>query len=126
RRLSALAKADRLHCEQTTRSPAGHAQQERRQSPTQQSGSRAEALAISHLRAEGLTILQRNLQCRAGEIDLVCRYGNILVFVEVRRRNTSRFGGAAASVNRPKQVRLIRAARYFLPRLARLYFHDRI
>jgi putative endonuclease len=66
--------------------------------------------------------LARNLRCRAGEIDLVARDGPVLVFVEVRQRRDRRYGGAAASVNRAKQARLIRAARYFLPVLSRAHF----
>lgn len=91
-------------------------------SPTQRQGYAAECLAHRHLSAQGLRILVRNLRCRAGEIDLVACQGPTLVFVEVRQRRDRRHGGAAASVNRAKQVRLIRAARYFLPLLCARYF----
>lgn len=69
-----------------------------------------------------MRILATNLRCRAGEIDLVAREGGLLLFIEVRERRNPSFGGAAASVNRAKQARLIRAARHFLPRLVRLHF----
>ncbi|MGB6217303.1 MAG: YraN family protein [Castellaniella sp.] len=91
-------------------------------SPTQRQGHAAEARAARHLEAHGVRILAANLRCRAGEIDLVAREGALLLFIEVRERRNPAFGGAAASVNRPKQTRLIRAARHFLPRLARLHF----
>lgn len=94
-------------------------------SPTQQQGHAAETLAARHLNALGLLILARNLRCRAGEIDLAARHGPALVFIEVRQRRDQRHGGAAASVNRAKQTRLIRAARYFLPTLTRLHFEGR-
>ncbi len=91
-------------------------------SPTQRQGREAEARAARHLEARGVRILAANLRCRAGEIDLAAREGGLLLFIEVRERRNPAFGGAAASVNRPKQARLIRAARHFLPRLARLHF----
>jgi putative endonuclease len=92
-------------------------------SPTQQRGRRAEDLARQHLQAAGLIVLGQNLRCNAGEIDLVCKDGTILVFIEVRHRRSGRYGGAAASVNREKQQRLIRAAGYFLASLSRQYFN---
>ena len=91
-------------------------------SPAQRQGHAAETLAAQHLEARGVHVLARNLRCRAGEIDLVARHGALLLFIEVRERRNPAYGGAAASVNRDKQVRLIRAAGHFLPRLVRLHF----
>jgi len=88
-------------------------------SPTQNTGHRSETRAALWLEQQGLRVLERNLLCRAGEIDLVALDGEVLVFVEVRHRRSASHGGAAASVNRGKQRRLLRAAGYFLPRLAR-------
>lgn len=79
-----------------------------------EAGDRGEALALSHLQAAGLTLLQRNYRCTGGEIDLVMREGNTLVLVEVRYRRSSQFGGAAASVGNHKQQRLLRAAQHLL------------
>jgi putative endonuclease len=78
------------------------------------SGKCAEDLAAAHLAAHGLTLLVRNLRCRAGEIDLVCRDGVVLVFIEVRQRAHADFGGALASVAPRKRCKLIRAARFVL------------
>ena len=94
-------------------------------SPTQRQGRAGEQLARQHLEAAGLRVLASNLPSRLGEIDLVCRDGDTLVFVEVRLRRDPRYGGAGASVNRRKQQRLIRTAQYHLPRLSRLYFAGR-
>ncbi len=91
-------------------------------SPTQRQGHEAEVRAARHLQARGVRILANNLRCRAGEIDLAARAGDLLLFIEVRERRNPSFGGAAASVNRAKQARLIRAAHHFLPRLVRLHF----
>jgi len=94
-------------------------------SPTQHTGHRAERQVALWLEQRGLRVLERNLLCRAGEIDLVVLDGAVLVFVEVRLRGSASHGGAAASVNRGKQRRLLRAARYFLPRLAQRHFAGR-
>ncbi len=97
-----------------------------RGSPTQRRGRAAETLAGRYLEERGLRLLARNLNCKAGEIDLVALDGPVLVFVEVRTRRDAAFGGAAASVNRDKQMRLLRAARHFLPLLARRHLGGRI
>ncbi|HTP47327.1 MAG TPA: YraN family protein [Casimicrobiaceae bacterium] len=83
------------------------------------SGAAAEALAASFLQARGLEIVARNYRCRGGEIDLVARDGSTLVFVEVRLRRGSAFGGAAASITAAKRRRLTHAARHYLGRLGR-------
>lgn len=80
----------------------------------QKRGAEAEALAGKYLANQGLQIIQRNFRVKGGEIDLICRDGNTVVFVEVRLRVDQRFGGAAASVTAQKQRRLIIAARHWL------------
>jgi len=77
-------------------------------------GKDAEARAEHFLQHEGLKPVARNYRCRGGEIDLVMRDGEHLVFVEVRYRSRDDFGGAAASVGRNKQRRLILAAQHYL------------
>jgi len=77
-------------------------------------GGRAEELAARFLERRKLRIVTRNYRCRGGEIDLVCRDGKVLVFVEVRLRRNASFGGAAASVTLQKQRRIILAAEHFL------------
>ena len=77
-------------------------------------GALGEALAERHLVQQGLQIVARNYRCRGGEIDLVAEDRGTLVFVEVRMRTDSRFGGAAASVDHRKQARIILAAQHYL------------
>lgn len=79
-------------------------------------GQAAEALAARHLEQRGLRILQRNFRIRGGEIDLICRDGRTLVFVEVRLRSRQDFGGAGASITATKRRRIILAARHYLAR----------
>jgi putative endonuclease len=81
-------------------------------------GAACERLAAEHLQSHGLTVVARNLRCRAGEIDLVCRDGNVLAVVEVRQRQRRDYGGALASVNAAKRRRIILTARFLLERLA--------
>ncbi|RLQ23718.1 YraN family protein [Seongchinamella sediminis] len=86
-------------------------------------GAYYEAQAARFLQDRGLRILQSNYHCRCGEIDLIARHGQYLVFVEVRSRGNPRFTSAAASVDRRKQRKLLRTAQFFLqqhPQLAQL------
>lgn len=80
----------------------------------QQSGDQAETAALAHLRGAGLTLIARNFLARGGELDLVMREGNTLVFVEVRFRADGSHGDGLDSVSATKQRRLIAAARQFL------------
>lgn len=77
-------------------------------------GSEAERYAEVFLLQRRLRLLERNYRCRFGEIDLIMRDGEMLVFVEVRLRTSSVFGGAAASITRFKQAKLLRTARHYL------------
>ena len=80
-------------------------------------GAEAEAMAAAFLERRGLRMLERNYRCRLGEIDLIARDGDTTVFIEVRQRTSSAFGGAAASITARKRMRLLRAARFYLSRL---------
>jgi putative endonuclease len=80
----------------------------------QRMGQAAEDIAAEFLRARGLEILDRNYRRRLGELDLIAREREVLVIAEVRTRASSAYGGAAASVDRRKQRRLIRVASQLL------------
>ncbi len=84
-----------------------------------EAGARAEALAADFLLARGLAIVERNFRCRRGEIDLIARDGETLVFIEVRLRTRRDFGGAAASITAAKRARIAAAALFYLGRLRR-------
>lgn len=81
---------------------------------TQLIGREAERRAQTVLVRQGLTAVTSNYRCRGGEIDLVMRDGDCLVFVEVRYRSRDDFGGALSSIDRRKQERLVLAARHYL------------
>lgn len=82
-------------------------------------GVKAEALAAAFLESRGLAIVARNVRSRFGEIDLIARERDTVVFVEVRLRRSSRFGGAAASITGAKRERLVAAAQTYLASLPR-------
>lgn len=83
-------------------------------------GAEAEDRAAQHLAQQGLTLLQRNYRSRHGEIDLIMQDHGTLVFIEVRQRSRTDFGGAAASIVAAKQARIIATAQHYLTTLKRV------
>ncbi|OIR10340.1 hypothetical protein GALL_76520 [mine drainage metagenome] len=80
-------------------------------------GAQAEQVAARFLQKNGLRLIQSNFRCRFGEIDLILRDGETLIFAEVRQRSRGDFGGAAASIDAHKQRRLILTAQHYLSSL---------
>lgn len=80
----------------------------------QEKGKRAEELAAQFLREAGCEILLCNFRRRLGELDIVALHAGVLLLAEVRTRATCVYGGAAASVDRRKQQRIVRAASQLL------------
>ena len=88
-------------------------------------GSHSEDRAAAYLTGCGLAIVERNYRIRLGEVDLIARDGDTLVFVEVRMRSHSHFGGALESITPRKQRRIAAAANMYLrqfPRAPRCRF----
>lgn len=82
-------------------------------------GAQVEALAREYLQSHGLMPVAANANYRGGEIDLVMRDGDMLVFVEVRFRRsagtaTTGFGGGAVSIDAAKRRKIVHAAERFL------------
>lgn len=73
-----------------------------------------ETLAAFYLQQQGLQLLAQNVSCRYGELDLVMRQQECLVFVEVKYRKSSGFGSAAAMVTAAKQHKLRATAHWYL------------
>lgn len=80
-------------------------------------GAIAENKALSYLQAQGLILLHQNYYCRFGEVDLIMQDQDTLVFIEVRYRKSSDFGGALASINQTKQRKIIKTASHYLTQL---------
>jgi len=79
-------------------------------------GFDAEERALLFLQTHGLTILERNYRVRGGEIDIVAQDRHTLVFVEVRWRKNTLFGGAVESIRPHKLKRIHHAASCYLQR----------
>jgi putative endonuclease len=77
-------------------------------------GKVAEELAAKFLKKQGAVLVDQNYRCRYGEIDLIVKEKEVLVFVEVRLRRNEDFGGASSSITKNKQQRLLAAARHYL------------
>lgn len=77
-------------------------------------GAEAEAAAAAFLQRSGLAVLERNVRLGHGEIDVVCRDGDVIVFVEVKCRRARWGDGPAAAVSAHKQRRLTRLAQHWL------------
>ena len=83
-------------------------------SPTQRKGHAYENLAKHYLKKKGLSLITTNYTCQSGEIDLIMKDGETLVFIEVRYRNNKQYGSALESVNSKKQRKIIQSAQSFL------------
>lgn len=77
-------------------------------------GDQAEDDAKSYLLSNNLSFREQNYSCKFGEIDLIMQTGPTIVFVEVRYRSSSTFGGAAASVSLSKQDKIRQTAKHYL------------
>lgn len=88
-----------------------------------QQGSAWEEKAESWLKRRGLTPLERNVHFRGGELDLIMRDGDCLVFVEVRSRDRNNSVTAVESIGWQKRQRLWRAAQLYLARHPQLAAH---
>ncbi|HEX6364807.1 MAG TPA: YraN family protein [Agromyces sp.] len=73
-------------------------------------GRHGEQLAVDHLVARGMTVLDRNWRCRLGEIDIVATDGRDTVFVEVKTRTSHDFGHPFEAITPIKLARLRRLA----------------
>ncbi|MCI8269154.1 MAG: YraN family protein [Lachnospiraceae bacterium] len=77
-------------------------------------GKKYEEWAADYLRQKGIEILERNYRDRTGEIDLIGRDGECLVFIEVKYRRNSRNGEPSEAVTAKKQQHIRRTAQYYL------------
>lgn len=82
--------------------------------PSTVDGYHIETLAAEYLSRQNLKLFMRNFRSKRGEIDLIMRDKNAIVFVEVRYRKSSLYGSAIESVDYRKQKKLLLTAEYFL------------
>ncbi|KTD72415.1 YraN family protein [Legionella tucsonensis] len=81
---------------------------------TYEKGRIAEEKALAYLKKQGLKLVTKNYNCRLGEIDLIMRDKEQLVFIEVRLRTSIQFGGGIASVTYAKKQKILKAATYYM------------
>ncbi len=81
---------------------------------SQHLGKKGEDIAVEFLRKNGYSILTRNYRCRLGEIDIIAKAREVLVFIEVKTRNGEAYGSPAAAVTHRKQRQISNTAQYYL------------
>lgn len=77
-------------------------------------GKLGEDLATKYLEQIGYKILERNFECKQGEIDIIAQDKNEIVFIEVKSRTNQKYGKPAEAVNQTKQKHLTKAVKYYL------------
>ncbi|MCS7261737.1 MAG: YraN family protein [Anaerolineae bacterium] len=80
----------------------------------QKLGREGEQIAAVYLQRQGYTILEHNWRCRRGEVDIVARDGDSLVFVEVRTWRSGQYGPPEASITPRKQAKILEVAQSYL------------
>ena len=86
----------------------------------QKLGKKGEDIAVRALMKKGRRILERNYVTPLGEIDIIARDGQTLVFVEVKTRRTLRYGDPKLAVTRKKQVKISMAALFYLKKMKKI------
>jgi len=81
---------------------------------TRQAGTQGEAIALEHLRSLGMQILEMNYHFRHGEIDIIARDGEVLVFCEVKMRTSDRYGDPEYAVTMRKRQQIRKIAEAYL------------
>lgn len=76
-------------------------------------GEHKESIAAKWLEARGFKILEQNFRCKFGEIDIIAKDQNTIVFVEVKFRENSKSGFAEEAVSRAKQIKICKSADYY-------------
>ncbi|RBP41147.1 YraN family protein [Garciella nitratireducens] len=79
-------------------------------------GKMGEREAAKFLKKKGYHIIQSNFRCRFGEIDLIARHKDTLVFIEVKTRKNNLYGTPGQAVNKTKQKKIVKTALYYLKR----------
>ena len=80
----------------------------------QSKGLHYENLAKKYLVQHGLALLKQNYRCRFGEIDLIMLQQEVLCFIEVKYRNSMRFGGAGSAIPVKKQKKIVKTAMFYI------------
>lgn len=77
-------------------------------------GQEGEKTAIKYLQRLGYTIIEQNFRCKSGEIDIIAKEDNQIIFIEVKTRTSNRYGEPIEAVNRIKQKHIVLTASYYV------------
>lgn len=77
-------------------------------------GQKGEKQAVRHLKLKGYKVITTNYRCQYGEIDIIARDADTLIFIEVKTRKTTAFGGPSAAVDHRKQKQISKVAHHYL------------
>lgn len=80
----------------------------------QEIGKLGEDIAVNYLKQKGYKILDRNFECRQGELDIIAKDKNEIVFIEVKTRTSNRYGTPSEAVNKIKQKHMLQTIKYYL------------
>ena len=78
------------------------------------SGKDGEEKACNYLKSKKYKILEKNYRCLYGEIDIIAKYNNTLVIIEVKYRKSAKFGKGYEAVNYTKQQKIIKTLKYYI------------
>lgn len=79
-----------------------------------ETGNLGENIAEHYLKQRGYIILDKNFECRQGEIDIIAKDRKEIVFIEVKTRTSSKYGAPSEAVNKIKQKHMLQAIKYYL------------
>jgi putative endonuclease len=77
-------------------------------------GEQSEQQACAYLLKQGLSLVETNFNCKYGELDIIMKDANTLIFVEVRFRKSNKYGGALESITKKKQDKIMAATQFYL------------
>jgi len=80
----------------------------------QEIGKLGEDIAVNYLKQKGYKILDRNFECRQGELDIIALDKKEIVFIEVKTRTSNRYGYPSEAVNKIKQKHMLQTIKYYL------------
>lgn len=78
------------------------------------SGKNGEEKACNYVKSKKYKILERNYRCLYGEIDIIAKYNNTLVIIEVKCRKSAKFGKGYEAVSYKKQQKIIKTVEYYI------------
>lgn len=79
-----------------------------------ETGKLGEDIAVHYLKQNGYVILDRNFECRQGEIDIIALDKKEIIFIEVKTRTSNKYGTPSEAVNKIKQKHMLQTIKYYL------------